>query len=112
PHIRINRAITSVCVYEKTCPTCNDPDAVGGGVSIENTASRVVSGLNAYTRLSSHRALNFSSSPSKPTRSGTFTVLGVSVPISFSAMATIVSYLQAMLAPDDIASIDISPQLF
>jgi hypothetical protein len=33
--MRWNRAITSVCVNEKTWPMCSEPDAVGGGVSIE-----------------------------------------------------------------------------
>src|SRR5699024_1856769 len=93
------RAITSVWVYEKTCPTCNAPDAVGGGVSIEKTSPRVVSGLNAYTRSSSHRLLNFSSSPSRPTRSGTLTVLGVSVPMSVSSMATLVAYSPLISGP-------------
>jgi hypothetical protein len=32
--IRWNRATVSVCVYEKTCPTCRLPDTVGGGVSM------------------------------------------------------------------------------
>ena len=34
--------MTSVCVYEKTCPTCSVPLTVGGGVSIEKTCSRVL----------------------------------------------------------------------
>ena len=30
----------SVWVYENACPTCSDPDTVGGGVSIEKTSAR------------------------------------------------------------------------
>ena len=30
----------SVCVYEKTWPTCSEPLTVGGGVSIEKTSAR------------------------------------------------------------------------
>jgi len=33
--MRWKRAMTSVCVYEKTWPMCSDPETVGGGVSIE-----------------------------------------------------------------------------
>jgi hypothetical protein len=30
----------SVWVNENTCPTCSDPETVGGGVSIEYTSER------------------------------------------------------------------------
>jgi hypothetical protein len=33
--MRWKRAMTSVWVYEKTWPMCSEPDAVGGGVSME-----------------------------------------------------------------------------
>jgi hypothetical protein len=36
----LERATTSVCVNEKTCPTCSEPLTVGGGVSIEKTSWR------------------------------------------------------------------------
>jgi hypothetical protein len=32
--MRWNRAMVSVWVYEKTCPTCSEPLTVGGGVSM------------------------------------------------------------------------------
>ena len=39
----------SVCVNENACPTCSDPDTVGGGVSIEKTSARGRDRSNAYT---------------------------------------------------------------
>jgi hypothetical protein len=33
--MRWKRAMKSVCVKEKTWPTCSEPLTVGGGVSIE-----------------------------------------------------------------------------
>ena len=36
--------MASVCTYPKTDPMCSDPDTVGGGVSMEKTSGRVVTG--------------------------------------------------------------------
>ena len=41
--MRQKRATMSGCVKLKMCPTCNEPDTVGGGVSMEKTDSRVAS---------------------------------------------------------------------
>src|SRR5512134_2818183 len=63
--------MASVCVYEKTCPTCSEPLTVGGGVSMENTSSRGRDRSNRYTPLASHRAAHLSSRPSSAGLSGT-----------------------------------------
>src|SRR5699024_3892137 len=50
---------------------CNDPDAVGGGVSMENTRSRGAVASKAYRSCSPQEADQRSSSPSSDGRSGT-----------------------------------------
>jgi hypothetical protein len=40
PRMRCCRTITSVCVYEKTCPMWSEPLTVGGGVSTTKVSSR------------------------------------------------------------------------
>src|SRR5439155_7077560 len=68
--MRWNRATTSVCVKEKTWPTCNEPLTVGGGVSIEKTSARGRLRSNRYTPEASQRAIHFASSPSSAGFSG------------------------------------------
>src|SRR6218665_2549802 len=61
----------SVWVYEKTCPMCREPEAVGGGVSIETTVSRDASSRrNRYVRSCSHCWAQRGSSPSSAGFSG------------------------------------------
>src|SRR5262245_31637345 len=69
--MRWNRATASVCVYENTCPTCNAPLTVGGGVSIEYTSPRPLARSNRYVPPASHRADHLSSNPSSEGFSGT-----------------------------------------
>src|SRR6266540_7101858 len=63
----------SVCVNEKTWPTCSEPLTVGGGVSIEYTSARGRVRSKRYTPVSSQRAIHFASSPSSAGLSGTRT---------------------------------------
>src|SRR5690242_17974574 len=70
--MRWKRAMTSVCVYENTCPTCSDPLTVGGGVSIEYTSARGRDRSNSYTPSAAHRSIHLCSSPSRAGLSGTF----------------------------------------
>src|SRR6201996_4674201 len=60
----------SVWVNEKTCPTCSDPLAVSGGVSMENTSDRSVDLGNRYSPASSHTRAHLTSVPSNDGRSG------------------------------------------
>src|SRR5687768_16382346 len=62
--------MTSVWVYEKTCPTCREPLTVGGGVSMEKTSPRARERSNRYVPSASHRARHFASSPSRAGFSG------------------------------------------
>src|SRR5438445_315800 len=62
--------MTSVCVNEKTWPTCSDPLTVGGGVSIEKTSARGRVRSNRYTPASSHRGIHLASRPSRAGFSG------------------------------------------
>src|SRR5437867_4408696 len=60
----------SVCVKEKTWPTCSEPLTVGGGVSMEKTSARGRLRSNRYTPEASQRAIHFASSPSSAGFSG------------------------------------------
>src|SRR5688572_18267438 len=62
--------MTSVWVYENTCPTCSDPLTVGGGVSIEYTSLRGRDRSNRYTPPLSHCAIHLASRPSRAGLSG------------------------------------------
>src|ERR1700686_2607509 len=68
--MRWYRAMTSVCVYEKTWPTCSDPLTVGGGVSIEKISDRGRVRSKRYTPVSSHRGAHLASIPSRAGFSG------------------------------------------
>jgi hypothetical protein len=62
-------------VYEKTWPTCSDPDTVGGGVSMLKTCDRARAGspsgrTNAYVPSVRQVSSQRSSSPSRAGRSG------------------------------------------
>ncbi|CAB4598215.1 unannotated protein [freshwater metagenome] len=63
-----------MCVYENTCPMCNEPEAVGGGVSIAKTLLLPVSiaraRSNEYVPSASHTSPQVASSPSRAGLSG------------------------------------------
>src|SRR6185295_6274317 len=68
--MRWKRATRSVCVNDRTWPTCSEPLTVGGGVSIENTSERGRVRSKRYTPDPSHSGAHFASSPSRAGFSG------------------------------------------